>query len=144
MKQVSTLFADCIFQNHRIAEGGRDIWVPLVQSCSSRDTPSRLTRAISRWLLKISKEETTTVSLFNFCTALYLSQHRNASECSKVICSVQVCSHCLSSWHWTQLRKTWLCLFHTLPSSVYRHWWDPLGLLFSRPNRSSSHRLSSQ
>ena len=95
---------------------------------------------MSRRLLKISKEETP-VSLVNFCTALSLSQHRNASKCSKVI-SVQVCAHRLflgTGHHWEKPGSA----FFTPSLQVFIGIDEiPLSLLFSRLNSPSSHGLT--
>jgi len=34
---------------------------------------------------------------------------------------VSVCAHCLWSWHWAPLERTWLCPLYTLPSGIYTH-----------------------
>ena len=45
-------------QNHKLADAGRDTFVPLTQPPSSRATQSRVPRATARQLLEISKEDT--------------------------------------------------------------------------------------
>ena len=45
-------------QDDRMTEDGRDFWIQLVQLLLNTDTQSRVPRAMSRWFLKISKEET--------------------------------------------------------------------------------------
>jgi len=43
--------------NQRMVEAGRDLWAHLAQPCSSRDTQSRVPMLMSRWFLRISKQE---------------------------------------------------------------------------------------
>ena len=44
--------------SHRVAEAGRDLESIWPDPCSSRDTQSRRLGSMSRWLLKVSNEET--------------------------------------------------------------------------------------
>lgn len=51
-----------------------------------------------------------------------------------------VCAHCLSSWHWVPMKRTWLRSIFIL-TGTYR---PPLSRLFSRLRSPSSLGLSSQ
>lgn len=93
-----------------------------------------------KWLLKIF-----TASLGNLCQCSADTQYRCSSWCSNRISCVPVCGHCLLSWHWIPLKRTQFHPHGTLPSGIYRRWWDsPLILLFSRLNSPSSLSLFSQ
>ena len=53
-------------------------------------------------------------------------RHRTAQQCCLVLrgspCS-PACAHCLLFWLWAPLNRAWP--LGTLPSDIYRHWWDP-------------------
>lgn len=66
-------------KNHSMAEAGRDLWSPSGPDlCSSRDTQSWLPRTLSKWLLKISKEETLQPPWAACASAQSPAQHRSA------------------------------------------------------------------
>jgi len=106
--------------------------------CTSRDTQRRVPRAVSRWLLEISKKETPQ-PLWETCASAPLpAQHRSASWCSE---GTPVCAHCLLSWHWAPLTTAWpppLCTPCQIFMDIDR---KPL---FSRMNSPSFPCLSSQ
>jgi len=108
----------------------------LVQSpFTSRDTWSHLLRSMSKWLLRRQTPQTLQHSA---------AQHSSASWCSNGTSCVPVCAHCLLSWHWASLQRVSLHSLRTHPSGIYRHWWDPLSLIFYRLSSPSFLSLSSQ
>ena len=77
--------------------------------CSSRDTQHRGPRAISRQLIKISKE--TPQSLY-----ASLPYSKEVLPGGQREPPVFVCVHCLLFWHWAPLNRAWLHPLVTLPS----------------------------
>lgn len=70
--------------------------------CSSRDT-YRVSKATSRWLLKISKVQ---APWPRFASAQFSTQCGNGSWCLGRTSWVPFCLHCFLSWHWAPLKRT--------------------------------------
>lgn len=108
------------------------IWSKL--PCSSGTTYSRLPRTTSRWFLRFSKVGDCTASLGNLCQlSVAQAVKKGFSLCSDGRSCVSFCTHCLSSWHWSPLKRAWL---H--PPFTYWLIRFPLSLLFCRLKSSSS------
>ena len=86
--------------------------------CSSRNTQSRVPRATSRQLWKISKEEASQL-LGSLCQCSITCTAQQCSWCSEGTSCASVCVCCLFSWHWASLSRAWLSLLspsHQIPN----------------------------
>lgn len=85
--------------NHRTAEAGKDLWrSPGLTPGSSKATLSRLPRTMSRWLLQVSEDDSTSLGNLFQCTATATTQYTSASRCLPRSSCVPVYAHCLLSW----------------------------------------------
>jgi len=96
---------------HKIMESqnGWDWQGPLSSSgptTAPSGTPEPRPRPTSRWLLKVSEEQTPHGGL---CQCSITCTAQKCSWCSEGTSCVPVCAHCLLSWHRAPPRRAWLC-----------------------------------
>lgn len=87
-------------------------------------------RFASRWLLSVSSKGDSMFSLGNRSQCL-VTRTANSSSCSGGTSHSSVSACCLSSYCLASLSRAWLRPLDTLPSDIYRYWWDPFSLVSS-------------
>lgn len=90
-----------------------------------KDTSCRFSRTMSRQLLEISKRETPQTLRSTCASAPSPSQQKSVLWCLEGTSCVSVGAYCLLSWHWTPLKRPWLCPLCTFPSFISRQWLNP-------------------
>ena len=109
-------------QNHRMVGVGRDLWR------SSGPTTLLMQRHLKQIVqdyVKAAFEYLWKWRLHNLSVqpVPVLSHPRS----KKVLCldrtsCISVCARCPRSYHWTPLKRVWLCLLYDLLSDIYIHW----------------------
>lgn len=102
--------------NHRITEAGQHHWS---SARSNRASWSRLLRAVSSLVSKISRGGDSTTSL-SFCASVWPLSQWNVF----LLAFISVCVHCLLFSKWVSLRRAHLSLLYSLLSEIYMYW-DP-------------------
>ena len=107
-------------QNHRIIGIGRNLWRTSSPIPSLKQVPpyNRLQKKVSRWVLNISREKDSKISLGSFF------QFSVASKVKRFIwtSSVAVCTHCSLFCLWEPPKSSWPHCSDTRPLDIYKHW----------------------
>ena len=132
MQSTSSLFAICpllelnwndwhkfIFsQNHRMFEVGKDPWrLSSPPLCLSWVIYSGLPRSVTSWILSISKDGDSSVSLHSQCQCLIILS-KKAFSCVWMEYYIFSCFHLQP----LPLVLSVSLLFHSLLSGIYTHW----------------------